>query len=257
MEFSNRYIVGFALVICLVCSLAVSSTAVALKDKQDANALLDMQTQILRVAGLVDADHKPSAEHAAELFSQIKVLKVSAETGEVLSEDWEFDPKAIIKAAKDQTTSEATTSEAASKARVNRIPKDLMVLHVTDPEKECFVFLLWGNGLWSTLYGYLAVEKDLQTVRGLTFYEQGETPGLGGEVDNPSWKAQWPGKKIFDDAGKVALTVTKFGQVKDPIHQVNGISGATITSKAVGNTMLTWLSEEGYGKFLKRGHANE
>ena len=250
MEFSNKYIIGFALALCLVCSLAVSTTAVALKDRQDANALLDMQSQILRVSGMIDFDAKPTAEEAASLFEKIEVLKVSPTTGEVLGE-MVFDSKAIIKASKDASMSTATTSDPAKKARVRRIPNDLMVLKVSDPGNECYVFLLWGNGLWSTMYGYIALEQDLKTVKGITFYEQGETAGLGGEIVNPNWTAKWPGKKVFDAEGNVALFVTKFGQVKQPENQVDGISGATITSVAVGFTMQAWLGDEAYGKFLK------
>jgi len=251
LEFSNRYIVGFALALCLVCSLAVSTTAVALKDRQAANALLDMQTQICRVSGMIAADAKPSAEEAAQMFSTIKVLKFSPDTGEVLGE-MPFDPKAIIKASKDAATSHPASTDAASRARVSKIPKELMILKITDPENPCYVFLIWGNGLWSTMYGYIALEPDLKTVKGITFYEQGETAGLGGEIVNPNWVAQWPGKKVFDDSGKVILDVTKFGQVKDSSYQVDGISGATITSVAVGATVQAWFADEAYGKFLKK-----
>lgn len=250
MEFSNKYIIGFALALCLVCSLAVSTVAVALKDRQEANALLDMQSQILRVSGMIDVGASPTPEEAVALFKNIEVLHVSPVTGEVMGE-MKFDSKAIIKASKDAALSTATTSGPAKRARVRRIPNDLMVLKVNDPDNECYVFLLWGNGLWSTMYGYLALEQDLKTVKGITFYQHGETAGLGGEIVNPNWTAQWPGKKVFDAEGNVALFVTKFGQVKKPESQVDGISGATITSVAVGFTMQTWLGDEAFGKFLK------
>ncbi len=252
MDFSNRYIVGFALVLCLVCSLAVSSTAVALKDRQDANVKLDMQTQILRVAGLIVDGEKPNAEEAEAMFQDIETLRIDTATGDILDAKAVFDPAAVIKAAKDKELSSATTSSAAKSARLSRLPKELLVLKVTSAGKECYVFLIWGNGLWSTMYGYLALETDLQTVKGITFYAHGETPGLGGEIDNPSWKGRWPGKKVFDETGTAALTVTKSGLAKDPDHEIDGMSGATLTFVAVGNTMLTWLGEEGYGPFLKK-----
>jgi len=251
LDFSNRYIVGFSLALCLVCSLAVSTTAVALKDRQAANALLDMQTQILRVSGMIEADAKPSAEEAAEMFKTIKVMGFSPESGELLG-DMPFDSKAIIKSSKAAATSTEAGSEAAERARVSRIPKELMILEVTDPENACFVFLIWGNGLWSTMYGYIALETDLKTVKGIAFYEHGETAGLGGEIVNPTWVAQWPGKKVFDDSDKVILDVTKFGKVDDDTYQVDGISGATITSVAVGATVQAWFDDEAFGKFLKK-----
>lgn len=250
MDFSNRYIVGFALAICLVCSLAVSSTAVALKDLQEANKKLDMQTQILRVAGLITADDSPTAEEAEALFADVETIRINTKTGEVIGPA-DIDPNPIIKAAKDSNLSTATTSAAAKSARLKRMPNELTVMKVNAEGNECYVFLLWGNGLWSTMYGYLALETDLQTVKGITFYQHGETPGLGGEIDNPVWQARWIGKKVYNEAGQAALTVTKGGQAKDLNHQVDGISGATITSVAVGYTALTWLGEEGYGNFIK------
>lgn len=250
MDFSNRYIVGFALAICLVCSLAVSSTAVALKDLQEANKKLDMQTQILRVAGLITADASPTAEEAEALFADIETIRIDTESGKVLGPA-DIDPNPIIKAAKDSSLSTATNSPEAKSASLKRMPNELTVMKVTAAGNECYVFLLWGNGLWSTMYGYLALETDLQTVKGITFYAHGETPGLGGEIDNPVWQARWIGKKVYNEAGQAALTVTKGGQAKDLNHQVDGISGATITSVAVGYTALTWLGEEGYGNFIK------
>jgi Na+-transporting NADH:ubiquinone oxidoreductase subunit C len=107
--------------------------------------------------------------------------------------------------------------------------------------------------LWSTLYGFLALDSDLKTIRGITFYEHGETPGLGGEVDNPRWKAQWKGKMAYDDNMKILIEVLK-GQV-DPTspqagHQIDGLGGSTITTRGVHNLVRFWLGENGYKPFL-------
>ena len=111
-----------------------------------------------------------------------------------------------------------------------------------------------GKGLWSTMYGFLAMEPDLKTIRGINYYEQGETPGLGGEVDNPRWKAQWKGKIAYQD-GKPAIDVVK-GSVgaSDPNakYKIDGLAGATITSNGVENTVKYWLGDDGFGKFIKR-----
>ncbi|MCP4092618.1 MAG: NADH:ubiquinone reductase (Na(+)-transporting) subunit C [Planctomycetes bacterium] len=252
MDFSNRYIVGFALALCLVCSLAVSSTAVALKDRQEANKKLDMQTQILRVAGLLEADASPTAEEAEAMFADVETLLIDTKTGDVIGPAEDIDPGPVIKAAKNSSVSTETTSTFAKGARLGRIPNELKVMKITSPGNECYVFLIWGNGLWSTMYGYIALEPDLQTVKGITFYEHGETPGLGGEIDNPRWKERWNGKLVYNSAGEPALNVTKGGMAKDANHDVDGISGATITSVAVGYTVQTWLGEEGFGAFIKK-----
>ncbi len=108
--------------------------------------------------------------------------------------------------------------------------------------------------MWSTLYGYVALESDKNTIAGLTFYDHKETPGLGGEVDNPNWKATWVGK-VVRDGEEIAIEVIK-GAV-DPSsdrakHQVDGLSGATITSRGVSNLAQYWLSEQGFGKYLEQ-----
>ena len=111
-----------------------------------------------------------------------------------------------------------------------------------------------GYGLWSTLYGFLAIGRDGNTIRGLTFYQHGETPGLGGEVDNPKWKALWPGRSAYDDAGNPAIRVVKgnAGNAQETPHQVDGLSGATITSNGVSTMLEFWLGEQGFRKYLQR-----
>ena len=99
----------------------------------------------------------------------------------------------------------------------------------------------------------MALEGDLNTVAGLGFYSHTETPGLGGEIDNPRWKAQWPGKKLYNDSGDLAIQVTKGKnnpELADSIHKIDGLSGASLTTRGVDNLVHYWLSEGGYGPFL-------
>jgi len=117
-----------------------------------------------------------------------------------------------------------------------------------------------GYGLWSTLYGFIALESDLKTVAGIGFYEHTETPGLGGEVDNPKWKASWVGKRAYNSDG-LALEVIK-GKVdlaRDGADsQIDGLAGATLTTKGVDNLVKYWLGQQGFKPFidnLKTGEA--
>ena len=114
-------------------------------------------------------------------------------------------------------------------------------------------------GLWSTLYGYVALEGDAQTILGLTFYQHGETAGLGGEVDNPRWKALWPGRKAFDEdwEPKIAVIKGSAGPPEEAPYQVDGLSGATLTCNGVTNALHFWLGEPGFGPFLARYRAKE
>jgi len=244
LDFSNKYIFFFALVVCLVCSLVVSLFAVGLKEKQEINKALFQQKNILLVAGLLEEGAHPTKAEVDRAFADVHCYTADRRSGEIL-EEVEFGTYDVVKAAKDP----AQSTPSVNQAQVPALPDKLFVCHVMTPGKECWVLPIWGNGLWSTMYGYLALEPDLETVRGITYYDEGETPGLGGEVENPLWKAQWRGKKIH--RGKeLALRVTKHGHTEDPTYDVDGISGASITSRSVSFMIHLWLGDEGYGPFL-------
>ena len=115
---------------------------------------------------------------------------------------------------------------------------------------ELYVLPIRGKGLWSELKGFIALKSDLKTVSGLTYYEQGETPGLGGEVDNQKWKDQWKGKKLYDPSGKLAIGCAKGVSTSDNL--VDGLSGATITSNGVTKMLHYWLGENGFGPFMEK-----
>lgn len=249
MGFSNTYIVGFVTVLCLLCSLAVSATAVKLKPQQDVNKELDVSQQVVRVAGLVAPGEDLTPARVQELLQHVTPRLVDRKTGEFVEGDAKaYDPK---KAAKDLAASVEIPAEFKA-TQVRRLPDLLRVFDVTMPGKECVVLPIHGYGLWTTLYGFIALKKDASEVVGITYYEHGETPGLGGEVDNPAWKAQFPGKKPYDGAGKVQLTVKKAGQAATGSdHQIDGLSGATITTVGVDKMLHLWLGEHGYGKFLE------
>ena len=136
-------------------------------------------------------------------------------------------------------------------AQVSRLPNRLEVFEVKVEGKECIVLPIHGKGLWSTMYGYLAIKRDLTEVVGITFYEHGETPGLGGEIDNKAWKAQWPGRAVFEGTD-VKLGVVKAMAPRDEAYQVDGLSGATITTNGVDATIKLWLGPAGYGPYLKK-----
>ena len=108
-----------------------------------------------------------------------------------------------------------------------------------------------GPGLWGTMYGYLAVESDGQTARGLQFYQHIETPGLGDGVDKPAWQAQWKGKRLFDDNGDPLIEVVKGPAPAGSDYQIDGLAGATLTGRGVSNFIQHWIGDEGYGPFLK------
>ena len=238
-----------AAVLCIVCSVLVSGAAVALRPKQNANKDLFQKKNILIAAGLIDANERVTHESVASVFENIETQLIDLKTG-TFAEDVdpeEYDQKA---AARNPKINVAADGLAGIQRRE---PYSLVYLVKDGGQLKTVVLPVYGKGLWSTMYGFLALESDLNTVAGLTFYTHGETPGLGGEVDNPAWKALWPGKTIRDDKGEIRIEVIK-GRVDtssdDAAYQVDGLSGATITSRGVSNLVQYWTSPEGFGKFL-------
>lgn len=235
-----------ALSVCLVCSIVVSASAVLLKPTQLSNKKEDFQRNILSAAGLLQKDLS-----VAEQFEKISTRYVDLETGNFVDDVPEgYDPR---KAARDPMQS-VILSKEEDIAKLNRREKIATVFIVKDGDKIDKVILpIKGYGLWSTLYGFLALESDLNTVAGLGFYEHAETPGLGGEVDNPNWKAQWVGKRIYKD-GEVELEVIKGKSSGLPEaaqnYTIDGLSGATLTTKGIDNLVKYWMGDDGYKPFL-------
>ena len=254
---SNAYIIGFAAVVCLVCSIVVSSTAVSLRPRQVQNKELDRQKQVLIVAGLMRSDESVDAVEVQRLFDESIVARaVELSTG-VYDESVDVASYDQRKATKDPSLSKAADPNSAG---IRRLPNTAVVYQkVVDGDIEMLILPIEGAGLWSTLYGFIALGQDTTTIEGITFYEHGETPGLGGEVDNPSWKALWTGRRAFDDSGEIAIEVIKgnAGPPADDPYRVDGLSGATITARAVSYLVQFWLTDDGYGPYLDQFRADE
>ena len=257
--------IAIAVSLCLVCAVLVSFAAVALKPLQVNNKEQDMKKNILDVAGLLEEGADIDAAFAEKIEAKI----VDLETGDYVENinANEYDQR---KAAKDPAQSVA-------------IPKEKDIAHIRVKAKYGKVFLVKeggaiksiilpvnGYGLWSTLYGFLSVDADGQTVQSINFYDQAETPGLGGEVVNPNWRALWKGKKVYAetdqpslekgliteaDIGEPALSLIK-GVVDNTKpgsqYQVDGLAGATLTSTGVTNLVRYWMSNEGFAPYLKK-----
>lgn len=244
-----------ALLLCIVCSVVVSAAAVLLRPTQQENKQRDIQKNILMAAGIYD-----ESKSIAEQFSNIKVKLVDLTTGKFSDE---FDPQSYDqrKAEKDPSLSKELDSSEDIAGLSSRERYATVYLVEGSQGLEKVILPVRGYGLWSTLRGFLALEADLNTIQGVGYYEHGETPGLGGEVDNPSWKSLWIGKQVYDQSGDVAIQLIK-GSVdsSDPRSQykVDGLSGATLTSNGVSNMMTFWLGESGFRPFienLKQGDA--
>ena len=250
-ERSTGYVFGFAAGVCLACAVVVSASVVVLKERQEKNKVLDKQKKVLSVAGLIDEGEAPEASTVASLFEErIEARVVHLEDGSYVPdiEATTYDQRS---AAKDPATSEKAPDNPA---KVARIPNNALVFHVMkDDVVDKIILPIEGKGLWSTLYGFIALERDTTTIAGITFYEHGETPGLGGEVDNPVWKGLWKGRKAFGEDWNPQIEVVKgsAGSPSEAPHKVDGLSGATLTSRGVTYLVQFWLGENGFGPYLE------
>lgn len=249
MQFSTKYIMGFALVLCLISSTLLSIVSVGLKEQQELNRKLDKQKSVLVACNIIKKDDTLSdAEWVAKEFANFEAQIVNLSTGEIIATGEEakaFDPDLV----------ERVPVESNS-AQIIDVPKEVRIFLKKNEagELDQVVFPVYGNGLWGTMYGFLSLKDDYNTVSGITYYNHKETPGLGGEVDNPIWKGLWPDRKVFDTDGNVAIAVIKGAagpQTEDP-HSVDGLSGATITSRGVSAMMQYWFGEKGYGPYLEK-----
>ncbi len=256
-----------ATTLCLVCSLLVSGGAVLLRPRIEVNKLLKKQRNVLIAAGLFDTATNTDADIPG-LFENVETVLVNlpgrTDAGELdagdggagqLNGDMDvdtYDPRKAAKDPKQSVTIPGDLDQAGIKRR-ERVAA-AYVVKSEDGKVSQIVLPVYGKGLWSTLYGFLALKSDDVTdmpVTGITFYEHAETPGLGGEVDNPKWKAQWSGKELLSDKGLPILDVTKPGQANAE-NEVDGMSGATITSNGVEGLVNYWLGPDGFGPFLDR-----
>ena len=236
--------------LCIVSSAVVSTAAVMLRPQQLANKALDRKQNILAVAGLFDPD-----KSVDELFKQVETRLIDVRSGAYVTD---VDPQTY-----DQREA------ARDPARSMRLPRNQDIAGIGRQAKYAQVYLVreagelkkiilpvHGLGLWSTMYGFIALKGDANTIAGLKFYEHEETPGLGGEIDNPRWQALWVGKQVYDEPGTVRLEVIK-GVVdpRDPQvarHQIDGIAGATLTARGVSNMARYWLGANGFGPYLDK-----
>lgn len=238
------------LVLCLVCSVVVAGSAVGLKSRQQEQKLLDKQRNILDVAGLMQPGM--TGDEVKSIYNErISPRLLDLESGQLLDKDpASFDPAKALRDSQQSMTLSASQDLAGIKRRSNIVE----IYLVRDPQKKIqeLVLPIYGNGLWSMMYAFVALDTDGRTVKGITYYDQGETPGLGGEVENPNWRQQWIGKKVLDDQGKPAIRVVKGGARAGDEYAVDALSGATLTSNGVQHSFDFWMGENGFGPFLKQ-----
>lgn len=269
---ANTFIVAIG--VCLFCSLLVSGAAVGLRAMQEKNIALDMKKNILQAAGF-PADEINSAQKIEDLFAnRVEPIIIDLQTGEpaaqqLVDSDEELGSVQQALADYDQIAT-AKDAKSIDNGLAEPVPADKNIAGISKRETyshvylvkdengqvEKYVFPVRGKGLWSILKGFIAVKNDMNTIAGLTYYEHQETPGLGGEVDAPWWKQLWRDpdnpKKIFDSDGNVEIHLVKGAAEPNDEYAIDGLSGATITSRGVTNMLKFWMGPDGFGPFIER-----
>ena len=229
------------LIACVACAVIVSVTAVSVRPEQNLNIENEKKLKILAAAGIV-------TDEVEKEFSNIETLYVDFASGQLVQVENNYDHIKASASAQSSSIVPKDQDIAILKRRENIAP--IYVWYSEEEKIQKVVLPIRGYGLWGTLYGYISLDSDLNTVKGIEYYDHKETPGLGGEVDNPHWKSDWDGKKVYDSSGKVILYVTKGPSSEE--YEIDGISGATLTSNGVTNMIRYWLGENGYGPVLQK-----
>lgn len=235
---------GIALMVAIACGLTVSVVAVTLRPVQQANIEQQRQARMTTMLSSLPGIGEILAEVGADA---VETRVVDLDSGLI---DDDIDPATF-----DQTAAAADPENSISLGRREDLAgigrrENHALVHMLRREGELALVVLpvRANGYQSTIRAYLALEPDLNTVAALTIYEQGETPGLGARIADAPFQAQWTGKQVFGADGDPVIEVVGSG-ASGP-HQVDGISGATVTSYAVSDMVQFWTGPRGFGPFL-------
>ena len=239
------------LAVCLVGSTLVVGSAVLLRPLQVANKQLEQQARIAEiVAQLPDGRKRLTIRDGLRMEARVIDLATGKSVPSIDAD--RFDAR---RAARDPERSVAIPPPQ-DLAQIKRRARQAVIYLVRQEGRLKLIILpVHGRGFGSTLYGYIGISDNTRTVVGLSFYEHGETPGLGALIDDPAWRSRWRGKNIWDDVGKPVLGVAR-GAV-DPgspeaRYMVDGLTGATWTSRGVTNLLRFWLGDDGFGPYLQR-----
>lgn len=235
--------------VALVCSILVSVSTTTLRPIKERNEALQRYRNVVSLTGLV----KPGADDDAifEAVEQLDARVVDLTTG-TFAPDIEPDTVNARTAVTDPERSEAIPADA-DLARLGRRANHVVVYLVwKEDDLDRIIFPINGQGMWSTLFGFIALEGDLDTIAAVTFYEQAETAGLGDQIESPAWQAQWQGRQMFGGTGAVRFQVASGPANASSAHQVDGLTGATLTGNSVTSLIQFWFGPAGFGPFLEK-----
>jgi len=229
-----------AAIVALACSAMVSSAVYILRPIQQGYARLERNRAILAVAGRLPTGDVADREIVAR-FIDLEAHVVDTATGNYATNV-------------DARSFDHWKTEVDPASPVHRPTLAPVYLVRKDKVLERMVLPVHGRGMWSAIYGYVALDADLTTVVDIAFFRHGETPGIGDRIQDPAWLANWRGKRIYDESGEARLRVVKGAQGP---YEVDLISGASVTSSATGDLVRYWFGDDGYRLFLDRLRGRE
>ncbi|MBV7317180.1 Na(+)-translocating NADH-quinone reductase subunit C [Shewanella sp. NIFS-20-20] len=249
MAFNKDSVLGtmvFTISLCLVCSFMITGTAEVLKERKLVKKRDELQRNVLMAANI-----QLNGQDVREVFaSQVTPMLVALDSGEIVPQAQILDFDERMAAINPETSSKPKKDTAKIRSRADAV----RVFEVRDGsgKLDTLVVPIYGKGLWSMMYGYVALESDLNTIRNLVFYEHGETPGIADFVTDPHWLAQFTGKQLFDDKGKVAIKIIKGGAPQGNVHGIDAVSGATATGRGIQRTFEFWFGKEGFAPYFDK-----
>jgi Na+-transporting NADH:ubiquinone oxidoreductase subunit C len=239
-----------AVAIALVCSAMVSGAVYYLRPIQAGTAALERMAVVVSATGgaVVDANEATTRDEFALLEARIYDFE-----SEAFAAALAIDPRLFDHWSPGPASLSRPPDEDADAVGLDQLPRYVPVyIDRQNGVIHRVILPFHGRGMWSTIYGYIALGPDLNTVSALRFYRHGETPGIGDRILRPDWLETWVGKRIFDrsDArGEVMIEVSDDPSIGDQ-HRVDAISGATVTAKAVSRSIRYWFGPGGYGTLL-------
>ena len=228
----NSYIIIYSAILVVVVAFLLAFVYAALKPQQDINVALDKKKQILASLNIRNLSDTEAAAKYTEVVECDEIIDTNA---------------TII------NKGEKGGEKAGFKLNSADLKDGKLAVYVcnVDGEKK-YVIPVYGMGLWGSIWGYIALDADKNTIFGAYFDHQGETAGLGAEIkDSKAWQDRFKGKKIFSADGEaVVIAVKKSSDVKNPASEVDAVTGATLTSDGVSLMLQECFSK--YVTFLKK-----
>jgi Na+-transporting NADH:ubiquinone oxidoreductase subunit C len=240
--------------VAFVCSVLVSVAVVTLRPVQERNALVERSRNIIGLTGLVEPGEDLTNDEILDAVEQLDIRLIDINTGKFSDAVEVADFNSRTARNDPETSSEiAAGDDLASLGRRENFAVIYLVWN--DGQLQRVILPVYGQGMWSTMYGYIALEADLNSIAAMTFYEQTETAGLGDQIQNPAWLAKWQGRKVYGAANEVRFRVAGSAVVEgSPAaqYEVDAMTGATVTADAVTRLIQYWFGPNGYGPFIEQ-----